>query len=70
MACMGNTEMHTGCWMGNIKNPLARPRYQWQVNVHLEVIAWEGVDWISLAQDTITEHDLTLGFHIMWEFLE
>jgi hypothetical protein len=52
------------------KSPLARPRCGWKDNVHLEVTAWESVDWISLAQDRITEHYLTLGFHIMWEFLE
>jgi hypothetical protein len=48
-----------------MKSPLARPRCGWEDNVHLEVTAWEGVDWIILAQDRITEHDLTLGFHTM-----
>jgi hypothetical protein len=70
VACMGNREVHTGCWFGNMKSPLARPRYGWQNNVHLEVTAWKGVDWVSLAQDRFTERDLSLGFHTMWEFLE
>ena len=70
MACMGNREMHTGCWLGNMKSPLAKPWCEWQDNVCLEATAREGVDWISLAQDRINIHDLTLEFHIMWEFLE
>jgi hypothetical protein len=36
------------------KRPLGRPRYRWVDNIRLNLgdIAWSGVDYISLAQDS------------------
>jgi hypothetical protein len=35
------------------KRPLGRPRRRWVTNIkmHLREIEWDGMDWISLAQD-------------------
>jgi hypothetical protein len=34
------------------KRPLARPKRKWEhIRVDLREIEWEGVDWMSLAQD-------------------
>ena len=35
------------------KRPLGRPRYRWEdnVNMNLQVVAWRGMDWIYLDQD-------------------
>jgi hypothetical protein len=35
------------------KKPLGRPRHRWEDNTRMNVkeIAWEGVNWIHLAQD-------------------
>jgi hypothetical protein len=36
------------------KRPLRRPRRRWEDNIRLGLreIAWKGVDWIHLAQDS------------------
>jgi len=33
--------------------PLGKPRHKWKYNIRidLEEVQWEGVEWISLAQD-------------------
>jgi hypothetical protein len=38
------------------KRPLVRPRRKWVNNVKMDLggIGWDGVDWISLAQDRDT----------------
>jgi hypothetical protein len=35
------------------KRPLGRPRYRWVDNIQMDLreIGWDGMDWISLAQD-------------------
>jgi hypothetical protein len=35
------------------RRPLGRPRRRWEGNIKmdLEEVAWEGVDWIDMAQD-------------------
>jgi hypothetical protein len=35
------------------KRPLGRPRHRWVDNIKICVreIGWDGMDWISLAQD-------------------
>jgi hypothetical protein len=35
------------------KRPLGRPRYRWVDNIKMDFreIAWDGVDWIDMAQD-------------------
>jgi hypothetical protein len=35
------------------KRPLGRHRHRWKDNIemHLEEMGWEGVDWIDLAED-------------------
>jgi hypothetical protein len=35
------------------KRPLGRPRRRWVDNIKMDLIeiAWDGVDWIELAQD-------------------
>jgi len=35
------------------KRPLARPRRRWEENVNMELqeMGWEGLDWIDLDQD-------------------
>jgi hypothetical protein len=35
------------------KRPLGRPRRRWVDNIKIDLreIAWDGVDWIDLAQD-------------------
>jgi hypothetical protein len=36
------------------KRPLGRPRRRWEYNIRMNIrqVAWEGVDWIHLAQGT------------------
>jgi hypothetical protein len=35
------------------KRPLGRPRRRWvdSIKIHLREIGWDGVDWITVAQD-------------------
>jgi hypothetical protein len=35
------------------KRPLGRPRHRWVNNIKMDLreIEWDGMDWISLAQD-------------------
>jgi hypothetical protein len=35
------------------RRPLGRPRRRWEDNIkmNLQVVGWEGVDWIDMAQD-------------------
>jgi hypothetical protein len=35
------------------KKPLGRPRHRWvdHIKIDLRDIGWDGMDWISLAQD-------------------
>ena len=44
--------MHTGFWYG--KRQIRRLRRRWEVNIKmvLKEIAWVGVNWNDLAQDT------------------
>ena len=36
------------------KRPHGKPRHKWEYDIRmdLEEVQWEGVDWISLAQDS------------------
>jgi hypothetical protein len=33
------------------KRPLGRPRRRWMDNIKINLIGWDGMDWIILAQD-------------------
>jgi hypothetical protein len=35
------------------RRPLGRPRHRWDDNIKkdLQDVAWEGIDWIDMAQD-------------------
>ena len=35
------------------KRPLGRPRFRWEDNIKMDLqeVAWGGMDWIELAQD-------------------
>ena len=35
------------------KRPLVRPRHRWEnnIDIHLQEVGFEGVEWIDLAQD-------------------
>ena len=35
------------------KRPLGRPRRRWEdnINIDLQEVGWEGMDWIELVQD-------------------
>jgi hypothetical protein len=33
------------------KKPLRRPRRRWVDNIKINLIGWDGMDWIDLAQD-------------------
>jgi hypothetical protein len=48
-------EVRTGFWSGNVRKRRTpgRPRRKWEDNieVHLEEVRWEGMDWIDLALD-------------------
>jgi hypothetical protein len=35
------------------KRPLGKPRRRWEDNIRMDLreIAWDGVDWIDMAQD-------------------
>jgi hypothetical protein len=30
---------------------LERPRHRWVENIKMDLIGWDGVDWIDMAQD-------------------
>jgi hypothetical protein len=44
--------MHIGYWWESQK-PQGRPRRRWVDNIKMDLreIAWDGMDWIDLAQD-------------------
>jgi hypothetical protein len=49
------------------KRPLVRPRNRWEdnINMYLNEMVWEGVDWMRMAQDedrwlALTEKELKL----------
>jgi hypothetical protein len=56
------------------RRPLERPRRKWVDNIKIDLreIGWEGLDWVSVAQDTDScEHgDEPLGSTKCWEVLE
>jgi hypothetical protein len=33
------------------KRPVGRPRQRWVGNIKMDLIGWDGMDWIDLAQD-------------------
>jgi hypothetical protein len=44
--------MHAEFWWENLNR--RRPRHRWENNIRMDLgeIAWGGVDWIRLAQNT------------------
>ena len=42
------------------KRPLGKPRHRWEDNIKMDIneIAWEGMDWTHLAQDRDQGHSL------------
>jgi hypothetical protein len=46
----GGGEMYAGFWWWR---PLGRPRRRWEdnINMDLQEVGYEGIDWIDLAQD-------------------
>jgi hypothetical protein len=46
---------HSGWKTGRKKNPFERPRRRWEENIRMDLMetAWDGVDWIHLAQDSV-----------------
>jgi hypothetical protein len=55
VACVGE-KRGTKHFLGKLrgKKPLGKSRYKWEYNIRmdLEEAQWEGMDWISLAQDS------------------
>jgi hypothetical protein len=52
------------------KRPLGRPRRNWLKNIKMDLIGWDGVDWIDMGQDrdqwrTLVNMVLNFGFHKM-----
>ena len=54
MACMGDRRGAYRVLVGTYdgKRPLGRPRHRWKDDIKLDLqeVAWEGMDWIALAQ--------------------
>jgi hypothetical protein len=53
--------VHTGFWWGDLKKKThGRPRYRWEDNIEidLQVVGWEGMNWSALAQDRDRWHGI------------